>query len=196
MMKKILFLGLVLVPVSLYAAETMEFATVLSSPVGVFSTLEVTNQNEPVTAETIFFGDPFITAPRTGSVFLRGDARPFLGVISFFARTNRTVAMGGDLDEVRVSEGITVKATLKGKQLIANDFTFKYPTKVEVKDTIRTAATLSFRGASIDHLKYGTADNISEATTEGNNPPPQTLPARPYWQQQPDANLFILQSNF
>ena len=83
MIRKVLFWMIVFMPFSLYAAEEMRFATMLSTPGGAFATLEVTDPTVPVEAIDVSFGSPYITQNRTSHIYFRGNNAPFLGQVYF-----------------------------------------------------------------------------------------------------------------
>ena len=117
MIKK--FLGLIsfMLVASLGYGESMDFVTVLSSPVGSFANLETANASFPATANKVNFGSRLASG---GTISLAGTTGPSLGkvVLDKNAGLSSTNAKEVRVPGVKVSHS----GALKGASLLAGTF--------------------------------------------------------------------------
>jgi len=128
-------------------ADTMNFVTVLSSPVGTFNRVEEVDSQNAVTAPVI----NFCTGRGSGIVQLNGRGNPAAAKVNL----ERGAVLGGNAAEYRLPT-LTMQAggTLKGSRLLANTVNANnVPTLVKSSDIY--ASALNVQGAKTKKLNVG-----------------------------------------
>ncbi len=157
-MKKFILLGAALFACGALYAESMQFVTLLSSPLGTFSRLETADPAVATRSKYVNFGT---TKVGTGQIDLLRKA-PVIGTLhlaSGTTLTSSTLAAYYTTGRFEIGPG----GTVTGKSLLATSLSYKGSTsaKSEVSGTLTLANTGKFVGGYAGSMILGKAKTVA-----------------------------------
>ena len=164
-MKKFILLGAALFACGALYAESMQFVTLLSSPLGIFSRLETADPAVATKSKFVNFGT---TKVGTGQIDLvkKAPSIKFLHLASGTTLMSSTLAAYYSSDRFEIGSG----GTVKGKSLLATNLSYEGSTsaKSEVGQTLTLANTGKFVGGYAGSMNVGSGKAKTVASRPDN----------------------------
>ncbi len=157
----------------------MDFVTVLTSPIGSFSSLETASSAGPVRKDAST-GVPVVnfcnTRSSTGTITLQGQTGSQLGAVNLVAGTGIT----GNITVYQAAGGLLLnnEGLLDAKAIMADTVNLQNASSAQMRvegtmQMIEPSATMTVQGAKADRLYLGTAGSNGQITASATSMPMQ-----------------------